>query len=132
MKLEPSVTEITSSESKSPCPLYSRLAADPVLGQLVDLFVKEMPDRIGTFKAQARSQDWSQLARNAHQLKGSAGSYGFDEITSCAARLEATVRDDGQEETIILALNELLSLCRGVRSGTPQDGARPSMVRVDP
>jgi len=97
---------------------------DPMLGELVDLFVQEMPDRINTLEAQATNRDWSQLARTAHQLKGSGGSYGFDEITPCAARLEAAARDAQQEETILLALDELLSLCRGVRSGTSQAESR--------
>ena len=120
MKPDPSTAEIIASGSTSPSPVYSRLAAHPMLGELVDLFVQEMPDRLNALKVQATSRDWGQLARTAHQLKGAGGSYGFDEITPCAARLEAAARDAQQDETILLALDELLSLCRRVRSGTPQ------------
>jgi HPt (histidine-containing phosphotransfer) domain-containing protein len=89
-----------------------------MLGDLVDAFVQEMPERIGAFEVQARSRDWSRLARTAHQLKGSAGSYGFTEITPYAARLESAARDARHEEAILRALHELLSLCRRVRAGT--------------
>jgi HPt (histidine-containing phosphotransfer) domain-containing protein len=118
MKPNSSTAEITSSETAALNPVYSRLAADPMLGELVDLFVQEMPERVVALEVQARSRDWSQLARTAHQLKGSAGSYGFGEITPCAARLEAAARDARQEEAILSALNDLLDLCSRVRSGT--------------
>ena len=79
-----------------------------------------MPDRIDALAAQAQNRDWSQLARTAHQIKGSAGSYGFKSITPYAARLEKAAKDGLQEEQIISALDELLDLCRRMRSGVPQ------------
>jgi HPt (histidine-containing phosphotransfer) domain-containing protein len=99
---------VIPSTAEAPAPVYSRLAADPVLGELVDLFIQEMPDRISALETLARLQDWNQLARIAHQLKGAAGSYGFDHITLYAARLEAAARD-GQEDAILSALTELTS-----------------------
>jgi len=102
-------------------PVYSRLAVDPDLGDLVDLFVQEMPDRVHHLEAQARSCDWEQLARTAHQLKGAAGSYGFDDITPFAAQLEAAARGGRQEQHILMALEQLLDICRRVRSGPAKD-----------
>jgi hypothetical protein len=67
--------------------VYSPLADDPDYGELVDLFVQEIPERINALDAQAESRDWNQLAETAHKLKGAAGCYGFGEITLCAARL---------------------------------------------
>ena len=113
-----------------PAFVYSHLAADPDLGELVDLFVQEMPDRINALDAQAKSRNWNQLAETAHQIKGAAGSYGFDEITPCAARLEAAAREARQEEQILSALDELLSLCRRVRSGKPQADETPVNTAV--
>ncbi len=99
--------------------LHSSLAADPDLGELVDLFVAEMPNRINAMETQAESGDWEQVRRTAHQMKGSAGSYGFDVITPSAARLEHIAGDGCQEEEVRLALDELLDLCRRLRAGTP-------------
>ena len=56
----PSTHGSTMSSSVSPGPVYSRLAADPVLGELVELFVQEMPGRIHAFEALARRRDWSE------------------------------------------------------------------------
>jgi len=99
--------------------VYSCLAADPELGELVEMFVHEMPDRIGVLVAQAERQDWAQLTRTAHQLKGAAGSYGFHSLTPYAARLETAARQGREEKQILSALDELLDLCRHVRSGVP-------------
>jgi PAS domain S-box-containing protein len=113
----------SASNANAPMPtalVYSHRAADPDLRELVDLFVREMPDRINALEAQAKNRDWNELTRTARQIKGAAGSYGFGEITPYAARLEAAAQEALPEEQILAALNELLSLCRRVRSGTPQ------------
>ena len=51
--------------------VYSHLANDPDLGELISLFVQEMPDRINTLEAQAKSRDWSQLTRDCPPDQGS-------------------------------------------------------------
>lgn len=99
--------------------VYSDLAADPDLNELVEMFVQEMPDRINALETQARSGDWQQLTRTAHQIKGAAGSYGFKAITPYAARLEDAARRGCPEHEILAALGELLGLCRRVRCGLP-------------
>jgi HPt (histidine-containing phosphotransfer) domain-containing protein len=112
-------SSVMVSKVAVPAPVYSRLAADPILGELVDLFVQEMPDRIAVLESYAESQDSNQLGRTAHQLKGAAGSYGFDQITPIVARLEAAARDGRDENQILMALSELLSVCKQARSGLP-------------
>jgi len=100
--------------------IYSRLATDPELGNMVDVFVQRMPDRIRTIESQATRRNWERLARTAQQLKGAAGSHGFDDITPYAARLERTAEEASQEERIFAAVDELVELCRRVRPGKPQ------------
>jgi PAS domain S-box-containing protein len=115
-----SIKESKISTTMLPGFLYSHLADDPLFSELVDLFVQNMPDRINALDAQAKSRDWNQLAETAHQIKGTVGGYGFDEIMPYAARLEAAAREARQEEQILAALDELISLCRRVRSGKQQ------------
>ena len=103
--------------------IYSTLASDPDFGELVDMFVQDIPDRISTLETQAQNSDWQQLTRTAHQLKGSAGSYGFAAITPYAARLESAAKEGQEEEEILASLGELLDICRRVRAGLPQAGA---------
>lgn len=99
-------------------PIYSSLAADPLMGELVDMYVDEMPGRIGALEEALASDDRDQLRRAAHQMKGAAGSYGFDGITESAAVLEAAVRDACPPEVIQRRFDELVGLCRRIRAGT--------------
>ncbi|MGA2620942.1 MAG: Hpt domain-containing protein [Thermoguttaceae bacterium] len=106
-------------ELDQPQPLYSSLAADPDWCELVLLFVGEMPHRAQALLDQAASGDWAEVARMAHQFKGTAGSYGFDQLTPYAIELEAAAREAADEERIRLAVEELVGLCRLCRAGTP-------------
>jgi HPt (histidine-containing phosphotransfer) domain-containing protein len=99
--------------------LYSRLGSDPDLGEIVTMFVEEMPDRIASLMSQLSSGDLENLRRTAHQLKGAAGSYGFDVISPAAGRLESAVKDNESLEQIRAAVEEIVNLCQRVRSGSP-------------
>lgn len=119
-KRQPAANRLDAGGASPPTLLiYSPLAAHPQLDRLVDLFVEEMPKRINALQAHAGNRDWYEVGRLAHQLKGAAGSYGFHEITPCAAALEAAARG-GQPERAKEALDELVRLCRSVRAGTPE------------
>lgn len=100
--------------------LYSELGADPDLGELVAMFVDEMPARIDALASLAAARNWVELSRAAHQLKGSSGSYGFQQLTPAAARLEAALGAGEPEDQVLLALQELVELCRLARAGAPQ------------
>ena len=100
--------------------IYSTLGADPNLGEIVEIFVDEMADRIETLSRQFDASDWKALQRTAHQLKGAAGSYGFDAISQPAARLEFALRDSEPEEELAQATAELIDFCSRIRAGAPQ------------
>ncbi len=99
--------------------LFSTLAEDPDLAEIVEMFVDEMPDRVENILNCLQSEDWDGLRRASHQLKGAAGSYGFPTITPCAGVLESAVRQTLPEDEIRKAVDELVSMCRNVRAGTP-------------
>jgi HPt (histidine-containing phosphotransfer) domain-containing protein len=101
--------------------VYSRLADDPDLRDIVDMFVEEMPGRIATFLDQLRAGDWEALRHTAHQLKGAAGSYGFDVITPSAGKVEAAIRNSEPEKRIREAVDELVDLCQRARCGVSPD-----------
>jgi HPt (histidine-containing phosphotransfer) domain-containing protein len=98
---------------------YSTLVNDPDLAEIVAMFVDEMPARLRDLQAQAGCANWDQLARLAHQLKGAAGSYGFDHITPFAARLEKAVRNGEPQASVHAAVEELVDACGRVRAGLP-------------
>jgi HPt (histidine-containing phosphotransfer) domain-containing protein len=101
--------------------IYSTLGGDPDLGDLVVLFVEEMPERIRTLVEYSENGDWELLRRSAHQIRGAAGSHGFHQFTSIAERVETAVKKGRPEDEIRQALGELIELCRHARSGTPAD-----------
>ena len=101
-------------------PVYSTLGADPDLGELVEMFASEMPDRIDNLLRLYNGEDREEFRRAVHQIKGAAGSYGFHAITPSAARLEISLKTEQPEAQIQQELNELLDLCRRVRAGVPE------------
>lgn len=104
----------------SAAPLYSTLAADPDLADLVTMFIEEMPDRIAGLRWHEEQGDWDGLRRLAHQLKGAAGSYGFEPISPAAGRVEEVIRAGETEEQIRQTVGELIQLCRLARAGQPE------------
>jgi len=100
--------------------IYSDLAGDPDLVELVEMFVEEMPERIARLVATWEVRDIENLTRLAHQLKGSAGSYGFHEITPFAHLLESAVKLGGSDDEIARELHDLVAVCQQVRSGLPE------------
>ncbi|MDZ7615985.1 MAG: Hpt domain-containing protein [Patescibacteria group bacterium] len=108
-----------SHASNAAEPIYSSLGADPDLGEIVELFVEEMPGRVQTLVDEYNSCDWNGLRRTAHQLKGAAGSYGFDAISPAAGRLERSLASDEPEEQIRRAVEELVDMCGRARAGSP-------------
>jgi len=100
-------------------PVYSRLANDPDLTDIVELFVEEMPGRVENFLRHLEEKNWESLRQAAHQLKGAAGSYGFEPLSPCAGRLESAVRNGEPEQRIREAVMELVELCGRVRCAQP-------------
>ena len=97
--------------------LYSTLGKDPVLGEIVEMFVEEMPQRADNFLELLSAEDWVALSRAAHQLKGAAGSHGFDQITPFAAELESASSHQQDLDRVPQLVESLVDVCRRVRAG---------------
>lgn len=98
---------------------YSPLALDNDLAEIVAMFVDELPDRLEVLREALQAGDREKLGRAAHQLKGSAGSYGFPQITPFAARLEYASRANEAQATLSQMLNELAAACSKAQAGKP-------------
>ena len=99
--------------------LYSTLGGDPDLRDIVEMFVDEMPDRTAALLQRIDAGDWEGLRRLAHQLKGAAGSYGFEPITHLAARVEDALRESRPKPEIRRLADELIELCDRAQAGPP-------------
>jgi HPt (histidine-containing phosphotransfer) domain-containing protein len=103
-------------------PLYSILASDPDMVELVEPFVSEMPGRCDALRDLFTHANWADLKRAAHQLKGAAGGYGFDPLTPFAAQLENAITSGADSITIEIALEALVAQCGRVRAGADSQG----------
>lgn len=104
----------------APEAIYSTLNDDEELLELVELFVSELPTRMAKLTELATRGDIAELGRFAHQIKGAAGSYGFDDVTPYAARLEEAARSGEPLESVESAAGELLEICGRLRAGMPR------------
>ncbi len=64
---------------------YKRLVAD---------YVASLPCEIEMLKHAKSARNWEKLAKVAHGLKGSAGNFGFPEVTNKAGHLEDLIRNN--------------------------------------
>jgi signal transduction histidine kinase/HPt (histidine-containing phosphotransfer) domain-containing protein/ActR/RegA family two-component response regulator len=104
--------------------LVSELADDPDMTDLVDHFTAGLPAQAKRLEDAFDANDREAIRRLAHQLKGSAGGYGFPSITTAASRLEQEARDGA---TMSQALADVCDLCRRARARvTTTPSARPT------
>lgn len=99
--------------------LYSTLAGDEIFIELIELFVGEMPTRIAQLGSLFTNREFAELCRAAHQLKGSAGSYGFPQLTEIAAELEGAIKNGAPLDEIQTNLDKLGDVCSRMRPGLP-------------
>jgi len=90
----------------------------------MDAFRGELPTRAERIDKAFQQRNRTLLFGLAHQLKGTAGMYGFDNITETARTICDRLRADDELEELQAAVCELVDLCRQAasgQSGTPPD-----------
>ncbi len=103
--------------------VVSQFANDPEMAELVELFVTELPTRVNALQAAWHAGRIADLARLAHQLKGSSAGYGFSSIGDAAGALEGKLLSlrDSESEAAIDGLSaefrKLVDLCARASAG---------------
>jgi len=97
--------------------LYSTLAGDDDLAEIIALFIDEIPGRIGELETAVESEDWAAVARLAHQLKGAGGSYGIELLSQLANQLELAARRPESQDDIRDAMAQMADASRRIRHG---------------
>jgi HPt (histidine-containing phosphotransfer) domain-containing protein len=87
-------------------------AVDPELAALVADYVARLPERALTLEERLAAGDLEAVRSEAHQLKGSAGAYGFPRITAAAADLEACVGARELLDAVRARVARVAALCR--------------------
>ena len=99
--------------------LYSTLGDDPEMGELVEMFVGDLPDRIQAIQSAMTAIDLEEIGRLAHQMKGAAGGYGFDQLTAVALGVEQAARGGDPAAQVLAQAATFVDALQRVRPGTP-------------
>ena len=100
--------DVDTANADAECgPIVSTLSLDPDMIELVEIFVAEVPDKVERIVSFEASQNWPELKRAAHQLKGSAGGYGFDCLAPTCQQLEQMLQE-APEPWQVAQLTQLL------------------------
>jgi PAS domain S-box-containing protein len=103
----------TPQTAAEPAGLLDSGILDPgKVATLVDAFCAELPTRADRIVQAFQRHDRTGLFELTHQLKGSAGLYGFDNITGTARAICDRLRADDELKELQSAVSELIDLCR--------------------
>ncbi len=107
-----------AASTEALAPLVSRLASHPRLARIVAGFVRELDPHLDQMQAALAAADMAELAAQAHWLKGSGGSMGFDDFFEPSKALE----DAAKAADLVAARAQfeiLQTLAQRVRLGAP-------------
>ena len=88
---------------------------------LVDAFRGELPARAELIDKAFQQRNRTLLFELTHQVKGTAGVYGFDSISDTARTICDRLRADDELEELQAAVSDLVALCR--QAGSQQPGS---------
>ena len=92
------------------------LAEDPEMQELIDIFTQGLPDYQLRLEQADADGDLLTLKDLAHQLKGSAASFGFPAITDQAKALDKALKQDAPHQSLLATL--LTSLKQASRANS--------------
>ena len=101
-------------------PILSLYADEHDMLELVEFFVGVLPERIAAIEKALATGGLEELESLAHQLKGTAGRYGFPSISDAAAEIESAVKGVGNLVGLEQCVAELSALSRRAQTGKPQ------------
>jgi CheY-like chemotaxis protein len=82
--------------------------------ELAKKFIAGLPETLAKLNDAATARDWKALGAVAHMLKGTAGTFGYPQLTELAAHLNAAVRNNQEEGVIVQAFVQLKDGIEGV------------------
>jgi signal transduction histidine kinase/DNA-binding response OmpR family regulator len=85
----------------------------PELAAVTAGFVGSLPGRVAALEESLARGDMDELRALAHQLKGTAGGFGFGIISAAAAQLEASAGAPEALDVVRERVRRLAELCRG-------------------
>jgi CheY-like chemotaxis protein/HPt (histidine-containing phosphotransfer) domain-containing protein len=110
------VARFAGSRVRPNAALVSTLVGDEDMKDILLEFVGGLEERSSLLLRAAQAADLDTIRRLAHQLKGSAGGYGFPVITEAAGAVEQAVVEGADAALLRSRVEMLASLCRRARA----------------
>lgn len=96
-------------------PVFSALVDEPQMAELIDAFVQDLPTKLRDLHLLIAKSEIGKLAPALHELRTSAGIYGFDVIADICHEIEDSLQE-GVEVTVLRPLiTRLTRVCRAAR-----------------
>lgn len=105
--------------------LHSELGSDAILASLVGEFLDHLAEVVEKLETAERSGDMIAFKRMLHQLKGSAGGYGYMSITIAARELERRLGGAAKFD-YEAHRDQLFKLCRAALRGRHLQPSQPT------
>lgn len=93
-------------------PLVSTLSNDPRVMSVVDGFLGNLPGRIDQLTLAGTKDNWRDVAKIAHALKGTAGNYGYPDMVQIARHIEEDALRNRSTDSLNAAIGRLWTLSR--------------------
>lgn len=87
----------------------SELDYDQAWAQLTSRYLRDLPHQLDGIRTALEVKDYSTIKKQAHRIKGTAGTYRLDAISKSAAQLER-LGDTQNSDAIVAAINKLRRL----------------------
>lgn len=94
--------------------IRSTFADDPDMEMAIFEFVESLPNRMTTAVKFFQEQNYAELQRLVHQLKGAGGGYGFPQITEIADRVERHIANADPSAEIMDGIEELREIISSI------------------
>jgi len=94
--------------------IHSQFETDPDMKVVLAEFVAALPGQVTRLNDLLEQGKLDDLRRAAHQLKGSGGGYGFQEITHSASKAERHILASDPLELITAQVRALIEVIRSV------------------
>ncbi len=79
--------------------------------RLMSEYLQDLPRQLNAIRAIVEIEDYAEIKKQAHRIKGTSGTYRLDAISKSAAQLEQSA-DAQNPDKIATALNNIVSLVK--------------------
>lgn len=94
---------------------------EQLISELLPEFIEDLKQSLWDLDLAVKENDISQILSISHSIKGTAGLYGFGEISSLAATIEKAAKDN-RRDLISGSLNQLHCSCRNIGACSVRNG----------